>query len=259
MAIVSAPHHGRQTPHRTKPQMAAFTALLILAAIGVVLLARDVLPGSSPSSGVQGSGVAATSARALPNFSGIDLAGSNNITVVAGARQSVVVHADSNLLSHVTTQVKAGTLIIGDIGSFNARSPMYVEVSMPSLAALDLSGSGNIAVTGIRASRLTVTVPGSGDIYASGSVTELNISIDGSGDAQFSGLIARNVERSRQRVRHDLCDGDTEPEREGAGQWRGPLQRQSCAGNDQHHRQRSRDTRLSRGATSAPSRLAPDR
>jgi Putative auto-transporter adhesin, head GIN domain len=71
---------------------------------------------------------------------------------------------------------------------------MYVEVSMPSLAALDLSGSGNIAVTGIRASRLTVTVPGSGDIYASGSVTELNISIDGSGDAQFSGLIARNVD-----------------------------------------------------------------
>ena len=36
MTIVSAPHHGRQTPHRTKPQMAAFTALLILAAIGVV-------------------------------------------------------------------------------------------------------------------------------------------------------------------------------------------------------------------------------
>ena len=76
-------------------------------------LARDVLPGSPGSSGVQGSGVAAASTRALPNFSGIDLAGSNNVTIVAGARQSVVVHADSNLLSHVTTQVRAGTLIIG--------------------------------------------------------------------------------------------------------------------------------------------------
>ena len=195
MAIVSAPHHhGRQTPHRTRLQTATFTALLILAAIGVVLLARDVLPGSSGSSGVRGSGVAATSIRALPNFSGIDLAGSNNVTVVAGARQSVVVHADSNLLSHVTTQVKAGTLIIGDIGSFNAKSPVYVEVSVPSLAALDLSGSGNITVTGIRASRLTVTLPGSGDISASGSVARLNVSIAGSGDAQFSGLIARNVD-----------------------------------------------------------------
>ena len=193
MAIVSAPHHGRQTPHRTKPQMAAFTTLVILAAIGVVLLARTSC-GSSGSSGVQGSAVAATSTRALPNFSGVDLAGSNNVTVVAGARQSVVVHADSNLLSHVTTQVKAGTLITGDVGSYNAKSPMYVEVSVPSLTALDLSGSGNITVTGIRASRLTVTLPGSGDISASGSVTRLDISIDGSGDAKVSGLIARNVD-----------------------------------------------------------------
>lgn len=193
MAIVSAPQ-GRQAPHRTNPQIAAFTVLLILAAIGVVLLARDILPGSSRSSGVQGSGVAATSTRALPNFSGIDLAGSNNVTVVAGARQSVVVHADTNLLSHVTTQVKAGTLIIGNVGSFNAKSPMYVEISVPSLAVLDLSGSGNITVTGIRVSQLTVTLSGSGNVYASGSVTWLSISINGSGDAQFSGLIARNVD-----------------------------------------------------------------
>jgi len=194
MAIVSAPHHDRQTPHRTKLQMAAFTTLLILAVIGVVLLARDVLTGSSRSSGVQGSGVAGTSTRALANFSSIDLAGSNNVTVVASVRQSVVVHADKNLLSDVTTQVKAGTLIIGDVGSFAPKSPMYVQVSVPSLTALDLSGSGNITVTGIRASRLTVTLPGSGDIYASGSVTQLNVWIDGSGNTQFSGLTARNVD-----------------------------------------------------------------
>jgi hypothetical protein len=194
MAIISAPHHGRQTPHRTKFQVAAFSTLLVLAAIGVVLLVRDVLPGSSKSSGVQGSGVAATSTRVLANFNSIDLAGSNNVTVVAGARQSVVVHADRNLLSHVTTQVKAGKLIIGDVGSFAAKSPMYVEVSVPSLAALDLSGSGNITVTGIRASLLTATLSGDGNIYASGSVTRLDVSIDGSGTAQFSDLIARNVD-----------------------------------------------------------------
>jgi len=174
--------------------MAAFAVLLVLAAIGVVLLARDFLPGSSRSSGVQGLGVAATATRALPTFSGIDLAGSNNVTVVAGAQQSVVVHADSNLLSHVTTQVKAGELIIGDFGIFAAKNPMYVEVSVPSLAVLDLSGNGTIAVTGNKASRLTVDLSGSGDIYVSGSVTRLYVSIDGSGNAQLSGLIARNVE-----------------------------------------------------------------
>jgi hypothetical protein len=194
MSIVSAPHHGRQTPDRTKLGGVAVIILVILAAIGVVLLGRELLPGSSRSSGVQGSGVAAISTRALANFSAIDLAGSNNVTVVAGARHSVIVHADSNLLSHVTTQVRAGKLIIGDVGSFAAKSPMYVEVSVPSLAALDLSGSGNIAVTGINASRLAVTIPGSGNVSASGSVTRLNVSIDGDGTALLSGLTARNAD-----------------------------------------------------------------
>ena len=195
MSIVSAPQHGRQTPDQSMLAGLAVITLVILAAIiGVVLLARDLLPGSSRSPGVQGSGGAATSTRALADFSGVDLAGSNNVTIVAGARQSVVVHADSNLLSHVTTQVKAGKLIIGDVGSLTTKSPMYVEVSLPSLAALDLTGSGNITVTGISASRLAVTLSGSGNISASGSVTRLNVSIDGDGTAQFSGLTARIVD-----------------------------------------------------------------
>jgi Putative auto-transporter adhesin, head GIN domain len=53
-----------------------------------------------------------------------------------------VVHADSNLINHVTTSVVAGTLVIGDTGRFTARGPMSVDVSVPSLTALSLSGSG---------------------------------------------------------------------------------------------------------------------
>jgi hypothetical protein len=52
---------------------------------------------------VQGSGVAATQTRALPRFSSLDLADSNIVTVVVGAQQSVVIHADNNLLRYVTT------------------------------------------------------------------------------------------------------------------------------------------------------------
>ena len=49
---------------------------------------------------------------------------------------------------------------------------MSVEVSVPSLAAVTLSGSGKISVTGIDAPRLTVTLPGSGALYVSGTVTQ---------------------------------------------------------------------------------------
>jgi hypothetical protein len=191
MAITSAPHRGGHTGHRAQLVLiAASTAVLILAAIGVTLLVHGV--GSS-GSGIQGSGIPATQARTVAGFSSVELAGSSNVTVVVGTPQSVVVHADSNLISHVTTQVVAGSLVIGDTGSFTTRTPMNVEVSVPSLTALILSGSGQLSVTGITAPRLTVTVSGSGLVYATGTATRLDVTLSGDGLAQLSQLTASEV------------------------------------------------------------------
>jgi Putative auto-transporter adhesin, head GIN domain len=192
MATTSAPHRGGHTVHYGPLTLiAALVAVLILAAIGIALLVRG---GGSSSSGVQGSGIAATQTRTVPGFSGLDLAGSNNVTVVVGSPQSVVVHADSNLISHVTTQVVAGTLVIGDTGNFSTRAPMSVDVSVPSLTALNLSGDGQISVSGINASRLTVTISGSGLLYATGTATGLDVTVSGDGEAQLTGLTARDVQ-----------------------------------------------------------------
>jgi putative autotransporter adhesin-like protein len=130
-------------------------AVAVLAAIGVALLFLDVFLRSPGPGGARGSGVAATQTRALAGFSGLDLAGSSTVTVVVGGEQSVVVHADDNLLGHVTTRVDAGTLVIGSSGSFTTKSPMSVEVSAPSLQVLHamawpLQGSAACRVAGRR-------------------------------------------------------------------------------------------------------------
>ena len=75
---------------------------------------------SSPAG--TGSAVAATQTRSLPPFTGLDLAGDNNVVVEVGAQQSVVVHADRNLLRRVTTPVSAGTLVIGATPGLAAKS-----------------------------------------------------------------------------------------------------------------------------------------
>ena len=94
--------------------LALGAALVLLASTGLLLLVEtDVFRGSSSASG-QGSGVAASQTRDVAGFSGIELAGSNVVTVRVGGTQSVVVHADDNLLSRVTTQVRAGSLVIGN-------------------------------------------------------------------------------------------------------------------------------------------------
>jgi len=192
MAVVTVPRHGR-TPHRSEFVLVAILAVLVLAAVGLVLLAPHVT-SVPPSQAVQGSGLAATQTRDLARFSGVELSGNNNVTISVGGRQSVIVHADTNLLRQVTTKVTAGELVIGDVGSFTARSPMYVDVTVPSLTALNLTGSGLINVTGIRAAHLTVSLPGSGDLTASGSAGQLSVTLGGSGRAQLSGLTAQDVQ-----------------------------------------------------------------
>jgi len=194
MAISSPPRPSEQAaPRRPRALIIALVlalaAVLALTAVVVALLAG----GRSSSSGVQGSGVAATQSRVLARFSSLDLKGSNNVTVVIGGRQSVVVHADSNLIRHVTTRVVAGTLVVGTTGSFTTRTPMSVEVSVPSLAAVKLSGSGNISVNRIDEPRLTVTLSGSGVVYANGTTAQLGVTLGGSGLARLNALVARDV------------------------------------------------------------------
>jgi hypothetical protein len=167
--------------------------VLLLAAILIALLVDRIFYSSRSPAGT-GSSVAATQARSLPPFTGVNLAGANDLIVRVGASQSVIVHADSNLLRRVTTQVRAGSLVIGTTpGNLNAKTPMFVEVSLPSLNALRLQGDGNITVTGINSPSLTVGLPGSGNIHATGTTKRLDLTISGEGNAFLGQLIARDA------------------------------------------------------------------
>ena len=149
MSIAPTPVNRGKVPGRLRSTLAAI-AFLLLAAILVVLLVDRIFFHSSSSPAGTGSGVAATQARSLAPFTGVELAGDNNVIVQVGARQSVIVHADSNLLRRVTTRVRSGRLVIGTTpGNLSAKTPMFVAVSLPSLDRLKLQGDGNISVTGI--------------------------------------------------------------------------------------------------------------
>jgi Putative auto-transporter adhesin, head GIN domain len=183
---------GRENVSRA---LAVLTALLLTGIVVLVLVDRS--SNTSNSQGGTGSGVAATQARSLPPLTGVDLAGANNVVVRVGARQSIIVHADRNLLGRVTTQVSSGSLVIGNTaGTLDAKSPMFVAVSVPSLDALTVQGSGNISVTGINSPSLTVRLPGSGTIHAAGTTARLDVAIGGSGTALLSRLIARDATAS---------------------------------------------------------------
>jgi Putative auto-transporter adhesin, head GIN domain len=175
-------------------QLAPMALGVLLLAILIALLVDRIFFDSSSGPAGTGSGVAATQARSLPPFTGVDLAGDNNVVVEVGARQSVTVHADGNLLRRVTTGVRSGRLVIGTTpGNLSAKSPMFVAVSLPSLDGVTLQGDGNITLTGINSRNLTVALPGSGNVQATGTTTKLHVTISGEGTALLRGLIARDA------------------------------------------------------------------
>ena len=88
-------------------------------------------------------------------------------------------------------QVRSAHLVIGTTpGNLNAKTPMSVAVSLPSLDALTLNGDGNITATGVNSRSLTVALPGSGTIRAAGTTARLDVTVGGEGTALLSQLIA---------------------------------------------------------------------
>ena len=142
---------------------------------------------------MQGSGVAASQTRTLPAFTAVDLAGANNVTVHVGGTQAVVVHGDDNLITYVTTAVRAGTLAVGQNRSFRTRSPMSVEITVPALDAVTLSGAGVLDVDGVEADHFTVRAPGSGVLAVTGTATTLDATLSGTGDVRLDALAARDA------------------------------------------------------------------
>jgi hypothetical protein len=185
--------HRRRGLRRLQLAIVALGVLVLIAIVTALLVDRIFFPSTSSPAGT-GSGVAATQARSVAPFTGVELAGDNNVIVQVGARQSVTVHADSNLLRRVTTRVRSGRLVIGTTaGNLSAKSPMFVAVRLPSLDGLRLQGDGNISATGIDSRSLTVALPGNGNIDATGTTTKLDVTITGEGTALLRQLIVRDA------------------------------------------------------------------
>jgi hypothetical protein len=193
MTTAPTPVHPGREEHPSRWVLAAIVAFLLGGVTVALLYELDVF-GSSSTSSTRGSGVPMTQSRDVAPFTSIELAGSNNLVVRVGEEQSVVVKADDNLIDRVTTQVQSGTLVIGNNGSFSTESPMSVDVTVPTLDALTLSGSGNIAIDGIEAESLKVTLPGRGTLTGNGTATRLDVTVSGSGVVQFTHVVATDVQ-----------------------------------------------------------------
>lgn len=142
---------------------------------------------------VRGSGIAKTSTRQTAAFSRVDLKGSMRVTIVVGQPRSVTIHGDDNLIGNVRTKVEGETLAISNRRPYRTRIGLSVAIHVPTLSAVELSGSGAIDVRDVQGASFAADLSGSGDIAVSGKPTRIAFSISGSGDAKLDRLQAQDV------------------------------------------------------------------
>ena len=166
---------------------------------------------------VKGNGNVTKITRSTSDYDAIRCAGAFDCMLVAGSEGNITIEGEENLLQYIVTQVKGDELIVTQLNGISLRtsSNKTIKVTIPfqDINQVSLAGSGDLRNRDcITASKLDVSLAGSGDIVldiktdavegrilGSGHLTlkggteNLDAKISGSGDFHAFGLESNNT------------------------------------------------------------------
>jgi hypothetical protein len=175
-------------------------ALLVLA-FALIAVSYSMLRAqgaNGPSS--PGSRLVATDKRPLDaDVERIELSGPVNLTLRQGPAPLLEVRGEQRLLPNIDTRVEGNTLHVGPRGILlRHRTPIEVQVTLPMLETLSVTGSGNHTVSGFAGDHLDITLDGSGNIRFNGRYRNITAAVHGSGDLELTGGNSDHVEAEVQ-------------------------------------------------------------
>jgi hypothetical protein len=153
----------------------------------------------------------------VSGFDKVELAGSDDVRIIAGPAFSVKATGAEKTLEKLKIEVSGSTLSIGRKRSismgWNNDKGALITVTMPTIrgASLagsgdmavdsvetaefeaDLAGSGNLSVKSTQVERLKVNLAGSGDVTLAGATKSIDVSIAGSGNVMAKDVSATDA------------------------------------------------------------------
>lgn len=142
---------------------------------------------------------AATRAFPVPGFAKLRVEGPYTVRVRTGAKTSVNARGPQARIDKLVVEPRGDTLVVtteknwgwGGM-SWTGNDQVFVDITVPMLSAVTLTGSGDLSVDRIRASAFSALLTGSGDLSIGRlDSSRLTASITGSGDLTLAGRIGR--------------------------------------------------------------------
>lgn len=127
-------------------------------------------------------------------FTKVSSKGSFDVEIKQGSASDVVVEGDENIVKLVRLKVVGETLEIDTEGNYTTSTRLVVKITLPKIEGIDLSGSGNTTVSGVKADDLDVDISGSGNIKIDGTAKKLSASVSGSGVIDANTLEAKDAD-----------------------------------------------------------------
>lgn len=139
---------------------------------------------------ITGEGPVVKETLSLDDFHSIGLGISGVVYVQPGKTQKVVVEAQKNLIDNLKREVKNGSWNIGFHNNVRNYSDVKIYITIPTVQALSIGGSGKIVSTEPfdKLGDLSFSIGGSGNIEFSGEANSLKVSIGGSGNVKAGNL-----------------------------------------------------------------------
>lgn len=156
---------------------------MVLSSAAVLLLG-----GPAWAERVNGSGNVIDETRTVADFTKIDVGAGIQVRVDAGPRSALGVRGEDNILPHVRTEVRNGTLVIGFERDFSVRThaPVQVVLSMPALDGLSASGGSRLDVSTPTRDSLSIASSGGAHVHIAAAVRPRALAIEASGGSDVT-------------------------------------------------------------------------
>ncbi len=155
---------------------------------GLVAVALVMLAGCA-----RGEGPVVSQTRELDAFSRIEAGAGVHLSVHFGAAAPLVVHAQENIQDKVRTGVRDGVLRVEAVDDFVVADPVVIDVVIPVLDSVSLSGGAQIEVSGVNADAIDISLSGGSRATISGAAGSVTLGVRGGAVASLANLDAEHV------------------------------------------------------------------